>query len=199
MSQTALHDRVMAAFATVRDPELHKDLVSLGMVQDLRVEDGVVSVRIDLTTPACPLKEKIETDVRAAILAVPGVRDLRLTWGAQVRSVGRPRISFPAQHGGRRLRQGRKVDCGGQPRARSPATAPLSASHADIYGPNQPTMLGGSGRPQGTRTRSSRRGPVRRRLISTGFLPDEPVIWRARCCMARCGSFSRRRLGGSTT
>src|SRR4051794_3188006 len=58
-------EQVMAALRTVQDPELFKDIVTLGMVKDVQIEGSHVKVRVELTTPACPLKEKIEADVKA--------------------------------------------------------------------------------------------------------------------------------------
>ena len=73
------------ALKQVQDPELHRDIVSLGMVKDLRVEGSVVSLKVELTTPACPLKDTIQRDVEAA-LRQAGATKVELTWGAQVRS-----------------------------------------------------------------------------------------------------------------
>ena len=58
---------VLEALKTVQDPELHKDLVSLGMVEQVSVQGNRVAIRINLTTPACPLKERIAEDVRSAL------------------------------------------------------------------------------------------------------------------------------------
>ena len=60
-------DSAMAALRKVMDPELHRDIVALGMVKDLRVESGGVSLQVELTTPACPLKDTIAKDVEAAL------------------------------------------------------------------------------------------------------------------------------------
>jgi ATP-binding protein involved in chromosome partitioning len=76
---------VTAALRTVNDPELHKDLVSLGMIERVAIENDIVHVKVELTTPACPLKGKIEGDVQAAVLKIPGVRAVNVTFGAQVR------------------------------------------------------------------------------------------------------------------
>src|SRR5690606_5722909 len=82
--------QVMEALSKVNDPEHHRDLVSLNMVQDLRIEPGgKVSLRVDLTTPACPMKDRIRVDVEAAILALPGVKEVDLRFGAQVRRAQR--------------------------------------------------------------------------------------------------------------
>ena len=76
---------VLAALSTVMDPELNVSLVQAGMVKSVRVDAGRVSATIELTTPACPLKGKIQADAEAALKAVPGVTGLDITWGAQVR------------------------------------------------------------------------------------------------------------------
>jgi ATP-binding protein involved in chromosome partitioning len=76
---------VMNALRTVNDPELHKDLVSLGMIEKVHFEGNIANIKVQLTTPACPLKGKIEGDVVAAVLQVPGVQHVNVTFGAQVR------------------------------------------------------------------------------------------------------------------
>ena len=72
---TVTEEAVIEALKKVNDPELHRDIVSLGMVKNLQVEDGKVKFTVELTTPACPLKETIDTDCRKA-LAVVGIKDL---------------------------------------------------------------------------------------------------------------------------
>ncbi len=67
------------ALTQVVDPELRRNIVDLGMVQDLRVEDSVVSFTLALTTLACPLRESIVEDARRAVLALDGVRDVRIS------------------------------------------------------------------------------------------------------------------------
>ena len=76
----------LAALRKVNDPELHKDLVSLGMVKDLVVEGTAVSLKVELTTPACPLKDTISKDVEAALRAA-GATSVKIAWGAQVRAM----------------------------------------------------------------------------------------------------------------
>src|SRR5437016_5512184 len=84
MADQALHDSVMKALGTVIEPELHKDLVTLNMVRDLSVTDGVANFTIMLTTPACPLKDVMDKAARVAVLKVPGVRDLKIKWDSDV-------------------------------------------------------------------------------------------------------------------
>ena len=64
---------ILDALRTVNDPDLHRDLVTLGMIEDAKVEDGRVSFTLVLTTAACPLKAEIEDQARTAVLGVPGV------------------------------------------------------------------------------------------------------------------------------
>ena len=68
---------------TVVDPELHKDIVSMGMIKDLAIHDGRVAFTLELTTPACPFNSDIEQDVRNAIANI-GVKDLDLKITARV-------------------------------------------------------------------------------------------------------------------
>ena len=76
----------LAALRTVNDPELHRDLVSLGMIKDLTVTGTAVALQVELTTPACPLKDTISRDVEAALRRA-GATAVSITWGAQVRSM----------------------------------------------------------------------------------------------------------------
>ena len=72
-----------AALETVQDPELSRSLVDLGMVQHLAVQDGAVSLTVRLTTPACPLKARIESEVRDALTGAGATR-VDLTWGSKI-------------------------------------------------------------------------------------------------------------------
>ena len=66
---------IRKALRTVKDPELHLDLVVLGLVYDIEIEDANVHVRISLTTPMCPVAPQIVEDARAAVAAVEGVEN----------------------------------------------------------------------------------------------------------------------------
>ena len=66
-------DQVMAALSHVIEPELHKDIVSLNMVEKLKINGGAVEFTVVLTTPACPLKGQIEAETIAAVESIPGV------------------------------------------------------------------------------------------------------------------------------
>lgn len=76
-------DQVLTSLRTVVDPELHKDIVSMGMIKDLAIAEGKVSFNLELTTPACPFNSEIEQDVRTAISNI-GVENLDLKVTARV-------------------------------------------------------------------------------------------------------------------
>ncbi|MFL6340851.1 MAG: iron-sulfur cluster assembly protein, partial [Nitrososphaeraceae archaeon] len=76
-------DQVLSSLRNVIDPELHKDIVSMGMIKDLTINNGKVSFNLELTTPACPFNSDIEQDVRNAIANL-GVKELDLKVTARV-------------------------------------------------------------------------------------------------------------------
>ena len=76
-------DQVLSSLKKVVDPELHKDIVSMGMIKDLTINDGKVAFTLELTTPACPFNSDIEQDVRNTIANI-GIRDLYLKGHARV-------------------------------------------------------------------------------------------------------------------
>ena len=181
-------DAVLAALATVNDPELHRDIVSLGMIEALTIEGGDVAVKVELTTPACPLREVIEEDVRAALEVLPGVETVALDWGAQVRASD-PRegqkpvegvrnvIAVASNKGG----VGKSTVAANLSCALAATGARVGLVDADITGPNIPTMFGLAAGLQANQTEGLR--PVEKHgveLVSLGFLLPRgtPVVWR---------------------
>ena len=77
-----LRERVQAALCGVIDPEVGIDIVALGLVYGVDVQDGAVHVRLTMTTPACPLGEHLQRDAESRVAAVEGVREVRveLVW-----------------------------------------------------------------------------------------------------------------------
>ena len=73
MPQTATQEQILEALKKVEDPDLHLDIVSLGFVKDVWICEGSVAFEIVLTTPACPVKEKIQAEARTAVSEIPGV------------------------------------------------------------------------------------------------------------------------------
>jgi ATP-binding protein involved in chromosome partitioning len=84
-------EAVLAALGKVQEPELGRDLVSLGMIQDLIVDGGKVAFTLMLTTPACPLRSQIEAEARQAVKALPGVQAVEMRTAANVPADGRTR------------------------------------------------------------------------------------------------------------
>src|SRR5256714_9923338 len=75
---------VLDALRQIKDPDLHKDIVTLGFIKDLAINDGNVSFRIVLTTPACPVKSEMESAARELVTAIEGVRSVTVTMDAEV-------------------------------------------------------------------------------------------------------------------
>src|SRR3954467_5225852 len=76
---------VLEALKVVRDPDLNRDIVGLGFVKDLRIDGGRVAFTIELTTPACPVKDQMRDQARAAVMQVPGVAAVDVQMSARVR------------------------------------------------------------------------------------------------------------------
>ncbi|GAA5503210.1 iron-sulfur cluster carrier protein [Deinococcus xinjiangensis] len=142
-----MHEALLAALSTVNDPELHRDLVSLGMIERAELVGGVAQIKVNLTTPACPLKGKIEQDVRSAVLEVAGVEDVAVTFGAMVRPAGQPALNG--------IKHVVLVGSGKGGVGKSSVAVNLAASlardgakvgllDADVYGPSVAHMLGES-------------------------------------------------------
>jgi ATP-binding protein involved in chromosome partitioning len=78
--------QVLDALSSVMDPDLNRDIVSLGFVKSLRIDGGAVAFAIELTTPACPVKDQLKAEAETRVRAIDGVTDLQVTMTAQVRS-----------------------------------------------------------------------------------------------------------------
>src|SRR3954467_13572017 len=76
---------VLDALTVVRDPDLNRDIVSLGFIKELSIVEGRVAFTIELTTPACPVKDQMRDQARAAAVAVPGVTAVDVKMSARVR------------------------------------------------------------------------------------------------------------------
>src|SRR5207248_7670834 len=83
------NETVLKALSTVQDPELHRPMMELKMIQDVAVVDAAtIGMRVVLTTPACPLKNKIHDDIDAALATLPGSPKAQIKWDAQVSRTG---------------------------------------------------------------------------------------------------------------
>lgn len=179
-------EKVMAALATVIEPELHRDLVALNMIRDLNIDGGEVTFTIMLTTPACPLKGKMETDARAALAQVEGVNQVTINWDANVPANGRI-----GQELGQSFRNTIAVSSGKGGVGKSTIAVNLAISlaqegarvgllDADILGPNVPMMMGVDQMPPPQNRKMVPAEKEGVKFISMAFLvkPDQPLIWR---------------------
>jgi len=140
---------VYGALSQVKDPDLHKDIVRLGFIKDLKIEGGAVSFRVVLTTPACPVREQLQEQSRAVVAALPGVTSVSVTMDAEVpkgRGLGE-KLTVPG------VRNIVAVSSGKGGVGKSTVAVNLAVSlardgarvgllDADVYGPNVPLMLG---------------------------------------------------------
>ena len=188
MAATLDRDVVLNALRVVVDPDIRKDIVSLGFVKDLVVAGSRVSFTIELTTPACPVKDQMRDLARAAVAALPGVTDVAIEMTASVRSVARPEMGRAPVEGVKNIIA---VGAGKGGVGKTTVAVNLAVALAkrgsrvalldgDMYGPNVPIMLG-------LKTQLETDGqkilPAEKfglQVVSLGFLTqdDAPVIWR---------------------
>src|SRR5512137_174565 len=179
-------DMVLGALKHVQEPELHKDLVTLNMVKDIQVRDGDVAFTVTLTTPACPLKSQIETEARAAVAQLPGVRNVKVNFDAQVRADHRinAKLAVPIKNiiavasgkGG----VGKTTVSANLAVALSQMGARVGILDADIYGPNVPIVMGVNEMPGVDEDQMIPAEAHGIQVMSIGFLvPDgEALVWR---------------------
>jgi len=187
--QSPQHQAVMAALRTVNDPELHRDIVSLGMVRDLRIEDGIAHFTIVLTTPACPLKDVFIRDCRRALVGqVDGITDVKIAWDSRVPTDRRLQgrldtamrsiIAISSGKGG----VGKSTVAVNLAIALAQSGARTGLLDADILGPNIPIMVGlTAGKPQVSADQKLVPFEVYGiQVMSMGFLiePGKPLVWR---------------------
>jgi ATP-binding protein involved in chromosome partitioning len=176
----------LEALRKVIDPELHRDLVSLGMVKDLVVDGAAVSLKVELTTPACPLKDTIGKDVEAALRAV-GASSVKIAWGAQVRAMPgaqgqlAPGVKNIILVGAGKGGVGKSTVAINLAVALGRLGAKVGLLDADIYGPSVPVMTGVTEKPSSADGKHI--APLLAhglKVMSIGFLvdPDQALIWR---------------------
>ena len=178
---------VLLALKGVKDPDLGRDLVDLGMIKDIRIDGGTVALTVNLTTPACPLKGQIERDVRTALQArLPGEWNLAITMSAEVRGKAMmesgdiPGIKNVIAVGSGKGGVGKSTMAAAIAYGLRSYGASVGLMDADVYGPSIPHLVGASGRPM---ARGDRIQPIEAnglKLMSMGFLlePDRAVIMR---------------------
>ena len=176
---------VLSALSKVQEPELHQDLVTLGMVRDIVIDGENVNFTVMLTTPACPMRGKIEKESREAVLAV-GAKQVKVKLDSDVPNDGRMRglmnmpirnaIAVASGKGG----VGKSTVAVNLAVALAKSGARVGLMDADIYGPNVPTMMGAPRMPNPVGNRLIPAETYGVKMMSMGFLtkPGQPLIWR---------------------
>ena len=189
-------DLLRRTLATVQDPDLHKDLVALNMVRNLVIEDGVARFDLVLTTGACPVKQQLEDQCRAAALTVPGVTRADITVSAEVPkgqdvSEQMPGVRHIIGVGSGKGGVGKSTVAANLACALAMSGARVGLLDADIYGPSVPTMFGIHEQPQVQDKKLQPPTAHGVKLMSMGFLidRDQPVVWRGPMLMGALRQF----------
>jgi ATP-binding protein involved in chromosome partitioning len=179
---------VLEALKRVEDPDLNRDIVSLDFVKNLTIDGGKVSFEVELTTPACPMKEKMRTEAEAAVRSIEGVTDIAIEMTSRVRT-SQPIMGDKGMIPG--VKNVIAVSSGKGGVGKSTVAVNLACAlqttgarvgilDADVYGPNVPIMLGLTDRPK---TADQKIYPLVTnglQVMSIALLiaDDQPVIWR---------------------
>ncbi len=189
MSATVSEAGVLEALRPIIDPDFQKSIVDLGFVKDIRIEEGRVSFAIELTTPACPVKEEFQRAARDRVLALEGVQEVDVTMTANTRGRGAPAegaenvlpqvrnvVAVASGKGG----VGKSTVAINLALALRRAGASVGVMDADVYGPSLPLLTGVNGRPHASEKRIFPHEANGMKLMSMGFFlgDDSPVIWR---------------------
>ena len=183
---TITKEAVLAALGKVQEPELHQDLVTLNMIRELEIEGDKVTFTVMLTTPACPLRGRIDKEVREAVMTVDGVKTIEVKMDSDVPNDGRMRglVNMPIRNaiaiGSGKGGVGKSTVAVNIAVALAQSGARVGLMDADIYGPNTPTMLGVDKLPPPNGQKLNPADAYGIKMISMGLLvkPGQPLIWR---------------------
>ena len=181
--------QVRDALRVVMDPDLAQDIVSLGFVKAVAIDGGAVSVRIELTTPACPVKEQLKAQAEAAIARLPGVTKVTAEMTAVVRGSGRlpvvgdlaPGVKNFIAVGAGKGGVGKSTVAVNLAVALQQSGASVGLMDGDVYGPSIPKMLGNERKPEAFDDKRIKPNEAHGlKMMSMGLIldPDKPVVWR---------------------
>ncbi len=181
-------ESVLNALRQIIDPDLRKDIVTLGFIKDLAVNGGDVAFRIVLTTPACPVKEEMESQARELVSALEGVTNVAVTMDAEVpqgrgiaNNIAIPGVKNIIAVSSGKGGVGKSTVAVNMAVALAKDGAKVGIMDADVYGPNVPLMLGtGYDQPD---VIDNKLIPIEAhgiKMISMAVLvpPDKPMILR---------------------
>jgi ATP-binding protein involved in chromosome partitioning len=196
---------VLSALKGVQDPDLHKDIVTLGFVKDVKIQGSEVDFTIELTTPACPVREEMKKEAETLVSALEGVTAARATMTSNVRARGGfgreavPGIKNILAVGAGKGGVGKSTTSVNLAVALSLKGAKVGLMDADLYGPNIPQMLSIVGQPEVSPDKKMVPPEAYGiKVISMGMLvpPDQPVIWRGPMLHGAVQQFMRDVLWG---
>jgi len=178
---------VLAALSKIQDPDLHKDIVALGFVQNIKIQDSQIGFDIVLTTPACPVRDQMRDEAQRLIAALPGVSKVNINMTSNVTKgisgvkedyipLVKNAIAISSGKGG----VGKSTVSATLAVALAEAGAKVGLMDADFYGPNIPMMMGAEKPPS---QRDNKLLPAEShgvKLMSMGYLvpEDQPIVWR---------------------
>jgi ATP-binding protein involved in chromosome partitioning len=179
---------VLESLKAIIDPDLKKDIIKLGFVRDLKIDGGNVSFRIVLTTPACPVKEEMESQATEIVRALEGVTNVAITMDSEVpqgrgiaNNVAIPGVKNIIAVSSGKGGVGKSTVAVNLAVALAADGAKVGIMDADVYGPNVPMMLGtGYDQPE---IINGQLKPIEAhgiKMISMAVLvpPDKPMILR---------------------
>ena len=180
-------DTILDALKKVQDPDLHTDIVTLGFVKDIVLSDGKVSFAIELTTPACPVREKLQEEAYNAVSEIPGINEVDITMTSKVTSAHDERkqktlpqvkniIPIASGKGG----VGKSTVSANIAAAISLTGAKVGLLDADIYGPSLPQIMGVNRQPETVNNMVIPLEQYGIKVMSMGFFTqsEQAVVWR---------------------
>jgi ATP-binding protein involved in chromosome partitioning len=186
-------EQVMDALRQIIDPDLHRDIVSLGMIKQLEIKNtgngADVSFTFELTTPACPVRDRFKSQAESVVSAIPGVSSVQVTMSANVRSatpsskqgqIELPNVKNVIAVGSGKGGVGKSTVAANLAAALAASGASVGLLDADVYGPSVPALMGVR---EGIRAENQRLIPNQAhgvKLMSLGFMTEDnrPIIWR---------------------
>jgi ATP-binding protein involved in chromosome partitioning len=179
-------EHVLGVLKNVLDPDLRKDIVSLGFIRNLKIDGGAVRFDLNLTTPACPVRDQMRDQAIALVKGLPGVENVEVNMTSEVRQA--PAMDRTALKGVRNIVAvgsgkggvGKSTIAVNIAASLAAAGAKVGLLDADIYGPTAPIMLGTDMAPKSIGQRIIPQTAAGLSFMSMGLIAkiDQPLIWR---------------------